>query len=302
MEANNKRRALGKGLEQLFNSEQLDFDSIDKIEEKIVESVNVNKNDVINISLDEIRSNPYQPRTYFEPQALQELAESIKIHGVVEPVIVKKAIHGYELVAGERRCKASRIAGMETVPAIVKDFTDQEMMDIAILENIQREDLSAIELAEGFEKYIEATGMTQEEVAVKFGKSRSYITNLLGLLKLPKTVRDQINSKEISPSHARVLSKLDDVELINELANKIVKEDLSVRELEKISNNETMPKRQPMARTNTRPYIYNSYENVLRDKLGVKVQINKDKMVIPFDSDADLARIFEILNIGLDED
>lgn len=302
MEANNKRRALGKGLEQLFNSEQLDFDSIDKIEEKIVESVNVNKNDVINISLDEIRSNPYQPRTYFEPQALQELAESIKIHGVVEPVIVKKAIHGYELVAGERRCKASRIAGMETVPAIVKDFTDQEMMDIAILENIQREDLSAIELAEGFEKYIEATGMTQEEVAVKFGKSRSYITNLLGLLKLPKTVRDQINSKEISPSHARILSKLDDVELINELANKIVKEDLSVRELEKISNNETMPKRQPIARTNTRPYIYNSYENVLRDKLGVKVQINKDKMVIPFDSDADLARIFEILNIGLDED
>ena len=302
MEANNKRRALGKGLEQLFNSEQLDFDSIDKIEEKIVESVNVNKNDVINISLDEIRSNPYQPRTYFEPQALQELAESIKIHGVVEPVIVKKAIHGYELVAGERRCKASRIAGMETVPAIVKDFTDQEMMDIAILENIQREDLSAIELAEGFEKYIEATGMTQEEVAVKFGKSRSYITNLLGLLKLPKTVRDQINTKEISPSHARVLSKLDDVELIENLANKIVKEDLSVRELEKISNNETMPKRQPIARTSTRPYIYNSYENVLRDKLGVKVQINKDKMVIPFDSDADLARIFEILNIGLDED
>ena len=302
MEANNKRRALGKGLEQLFNSEQLNFDSIDKLEEKIVESVQVSKNDVVEIPLDEIRSNPYQPRTYFEPEALQELANSIKIHGVVEPVIVKKSIRGYELVAGERRCKASRIAGMETVPAIIKDFSDQEMMDIAILENIQREDLSAIELAEGFDKYIAATNMTQEEVAVKFGKSRSYITNLLGLLKLPKTVRDQINTKEISPSHARVLSKIDDVNLINDLANRIVKEDLSVRELEKISMSEMMPKRQPMPKNNSRPYIYNSYENVLRDKLGVKVQISKNKMTIPFDSDADLARIFEILNVELDED
>ena len=144
--------------------------------------------------------------------------------------------------------------------------------------------------------------MTQEEVAVKFGKSRSYITNLLGLLKLPKTVRDQINTKEISPSHARVLSKIDDVNLINDLANRIVKEDLSVRELEKISMSEMMPKRQPMPKNNSRPYIYNSYENVLRDKLGVKVQISKNKMTIPFDSDADLARIFEILNVELDED
>lgn len=296
----NKRKALGKGLEQLFNNEQMSLESLEKVEERIIESTN--KNDVVEIPIDEIRSNPYQPRTYFEPEALQELAESIRIHGVVEPVIVKKSIHGYELVAGERRCKASRIAGKETVPAIVRDFSDQEMMDIAILENIQREDLSAIELAEGFQKYIDATGMTQEEVATKFGKSRSYITNLIGLLKLPKIVRDQINTKEISPSHARVLSKLDDNELIIDLANRIVKEDLSVRELEKISSMSTMPKRQPVVRNNTRPYIYNSYENLLRDRLGVKATINKEKIVIPFDSDADLVRIFEILNIEVDED
>ncbi len=296
----NKRKALGKGLEQLFNSEQLALESLEKVEERIIETTN--KNDVVEIPIDEIRSNPYQPRTYFEPEALQELANSIKIHGVVEPVIVKKSIHGYELVAGERRCKASKIAGKETVPAIIKDFTDQEMMDIAILENIQREDLSAIELAEGFQKYIDATGMTQEEVANKFGKSRSYITNLLGLLKLPKLVRDQINTKEISPSHARVLSKLDDNELIINLANRIVKEDLSVRELEHLSSVSTMPKRQPIIRNNNRPYIYNSYENLLRDKLGVKASISKDKIVIPFDSDADLARIFEILNVEVDDD
>ncbi len=300
METNNKRKALGKGLEQLFNSEQLNFDSLDAIEQEIVETAS--SSDIKEISLDDIRSNPYQPRTFFEPESLQELAESIKQHGVLEPIIVKKSIHGYELVAGERRTKASKIAGLSTIPAIVKDFTDQEMMDIAILENIQREDLSAVELAEGFQKYIDNTGMTQEDIAVRFGKSRSYITNLLGLLKLPKTVRDQINTKEISPSHARVLSKLDDVNLINDLAIRIVKDDLSVRELEKICATETMPKRQPIIREKSRPYIYNSYENLLRDKLGVKVQISKNKILIPFDSDADLSRIFEILNIELDED
>ena len=297
MDSNNKRKALGKGLEQLFNSEQINFDTL---EQEIVE--NAHANDIKEIPIEEIRSNPYQPRTYFDAEKLQELANSIKIHGVVEPVIVKKSIHGYELVAGERRCKASKIAGRETVPAIIKDFSDQEMMDIAILENIQREDLSAIELAEGFQKYIDETGLTQEEVAVKFGKSRSYITNLLGLLTLPKMVRDQINTKEISPSHARVLSKLSDVNLINDLANRIVKEDLSVRDLEEISRKETTPKRKPIYRERIRPLVYNSYENILRDKLGVRVQISKDKITIPFDSDGDLARIFEILNIELDEE
>jgi len=293
----NKRKALGKGLEQLFNSEQINFETL---EQEIVESAN--ENEIMEIPIDEIRSNPYQPRTYFDAESLQELANSIKVHGVVEPIIVKKSIHGYELVAGERRTKASKIAGRETIPAIIKDFSDQEMMDIAILENIQREDLSAIELAEGFQKYIDNTGLTQEEIAVKFGKSRSYITNLLGLLKLPKTVRDQINTKEISPSHARVLSKLEDVNTINELANRIVKEDLSVRELENIARSDDTIKRRPITRERVRPLLYNSYENILRDKLGVKVQITKDKITIPFDSDADLGRIFEILNIELDED
>ena len=167
METNNKRKALGKGLEQLFNSEQLNFETF---EQEIVD--NTPHGDIMEIPISEIRSNPYQPRVHFDPLALQELAESIKQHGVLEPIIVKKSIHGYELVAGERRTKASKIAGKETIPAIVKDFSDQEMMDIAILENIQREDLSPIELAEGFQKYINSTGLTQEEMAVKFGKAR----------------------------------------------------------------------------------------------------------------------------------
>ena len=244
METNNKRKALGKGLEQLFNSEQLNFETF---EQEIVD--NTPHGDIMEIPISEIRSNPYQPRVHFDPLALQELAESIKQHGVLEPIIVKKSIHGYELVAGERRTKASKIAGKETIPAIVKDFSDQEMMDIAILENIQREDLSPIELAEGFQKYINSTGLTQEEMAVKFGKSRSYITNLLGLLNLPKSVRDKITSKELSASHARVLSKLDDEELINALANRVIREDLSVRELENLCREETIVKKKPINRT-----------------------------------------------------
>lgn len=294
----NKRRALGKGLEQLFGSENVD---IDAFEQNIVDNAN-NNNEIKQINLSEIRSNPYQPRTYFNEDALNELAESIKIHGVVEPIIVKKSIKGYELVAGERRTKASRIAGLETIPAVVKDFTDQEMMDIAILENIQREDLSPLELAEGFKKYIETTGMSQDEVAKKFGKSRSYITNALGLLNLPTPVKEKINNKEISASHARVLSKFDDENVINELADKVAKEKISVRELELISStDESIPKRKPITRQSIKINKYGVYENSLKEKLGLRVSVLDSKIVIPFNTEEDLNRIFELLNIDLDE-
>ena len=294
----NKRRALGKGLEQLFGSENVD---IDAFEQNIVDNAN-NNNEIKQINLSEIRSNPYQPRTYFNEDALNELAESIKIHGVVEPIIVKKSIKGYELVAGERRTKASRIAGLESIPAVVKDFTDQEMMDIAILENIQREDLSPLELAEGFKKYIETTGMSQDEVAKKFGKSRSYITNALGLLNLPTPVKEKINNKEISASHARVLSKFDDENVINELADKVAKEKISVRELELISStDESIPKRKPITRQSIKINKYGVYENALKEKLGLRVSVLDSKIVIPFNTEDDLNRIFELLNIDLDE-
>lgn len=294
----NKRRALGKGLEQLFGSENVD---IDAFEQNIVDNAN-NNNEIKQINLSEIRSNPYQPRTYFNEDALNELAESIKIHGVVEPIIVKKSIKGYELVAGERRTKASRIAGLETIPAVVKDFTDQEMMDIAILENIQREDLSPLELAEGFKKYIETTGMSQDEVAKKFGKSRSYITNALGLLNLPTPVKEKINNKEISASHARVLSKFDDENVINELADKVAKEKISVRELELISStDESIPKRKPITRQSIKINKYGVYENALKEKLGLRVSVLDSKIIIPFNTEEDLNRIFELLDIDLDE-
>ena len=297
METNNKRKALGKGLEQLFNSEPMSFDTFEQ------EIVNETKEkDILEIPISEIRSNPYQPRTYFDPEALQELAESIRLHGIIEPIIVKKSIHGYELVAGERRTKAAKIAGKETIPAIIKEFTDQEMMDIAILENIQREDLSPLELAEGFKKYIENTGMSQEEVAKKFGKSRSYITNALGLLNLPNSVKEMINNKDISASHARVLSKIDDEEVVNTLANKVANEKLTVRELEEISSSDmSIPKRKPMTRQSIKVNKYGIYENSLKEKLGVCVNVTDNKIVIPFNGEEDLNRIFELLNIDLDD-
>ena len=294
----NKRKALGKGLEQLFNSEPLNIDTLNNYEKEIVETTS--KSDIVEIPIKDIRSNPHQPREYFDEEALRELAESIKDHGIIEPIIVKKSIKGYDLVAGERRTKAAGIAGLETIPAIIRDFTDQQMMEIALIENIQREDLSPIEEAQAYKNYIDATGLTQEEVANKFGKSRSYITNLLGLLSLPKYVQKEVINGTISMSHARVLSKIDDVDMILNLAQKVIDEGISVRELETLSREEDVIKKNKIVRTVVLNPRFKIYETVMRDVVGTKVQISKNKISIPFDSDKDLERILEILNIDID--
>ena len=178
-----KKKALGKGLEQLFSNNVIDFDNF---EDTVVEE---NKKDVTEIDIEEIRSNPYQPRKTFDSETLNELAKSIEQYGVVQPIIVKKSIKGYELVAGERRTKAAKIAGLKKIPAIIKDFDDQEMMEIALIENIQREDLNPIDEASSISNIIKLKGYTQEEFASKFGKSRTYVTNLVGLLNLPDDVK-----------------------------------------------------------------------------------------------------------------
>ena len=290
-----KKKALGKGLEQLFTNNVIDFDNFEK------EIVTDNKKDVTMIKLDEIRSNPYQPRKTFNEDSLRELAISIKEYGVVQPVIVKKSIKGYELIAGERRCKASRIAGLTEIPAIIKDFSDQEMMEIALIENIQREDLNPIDEAKSVMNIIKLRGFTQEEFAAKFGKSRSYITNLLGLLKLPDNIQTMVVNKEISASHARTLSKLEDDLQIETIANRIINENLNVRDLEKILNNKEIVKRKPLVMQNKDPK-YNIYENVISDKIGNRVKINKNKIEISFDSVKDLERIMEIFNISIGDE
>ena len=290
-----KKKALGKGLEQLFSNSVIDFNSF---EEEVTKEATENGN-VITISLDKIVSNPYQPRKVFDEDALNELASSIKEYGVVQPIIVKKTISGYELVAGERRTKAARIAGLKEIPAIIKDFNDQEMMEIALIENIQREDLNPIEEAESFNNIIKLRGYTQEEFASRFGKSRSYVTNILGLLSLPNEVKNMVSNKELSMGHARALSKINDEEKVCKIAKKIAKEGLSVRQTEELLKESDLPKKNKIVRETD--YHYSLYENVLREKIGTKVKVSKNKMEIPFDSLKDLERILEILNINIED-
>ncbi len=289
-----RRRALGKGLEELFSTEVLDFDSL---EEKIVNETP--KEEIVEIPLDELRSNPYQPRVVFDEQALNELAESIKVHGVFQPIIVKKSIKGYEIIAGERRVKASRMLGLTTIPAIVRDFNDTEMMEIALLENLQREDLSAVELAWAYKGIIDSLHITQDDLANRLGKSRSHVTNTLGLLRLRRDVQNMVIENKLSMGHARVLSKMDDSEKIEELAKRVVKENINVRELEELSNASDIRKKVPIKRvTNNNEYKY--IEDKMKSVLGTRVKIYNKKMEIYFDSSDDLTRILDILNIKAD--
>ena len=293
-----KRKALGKGLEQLFSNEVINFENF---EHEIVSKAK--SNDIIEIPLEEIQSNPYQPRKTFHEESLRELAESIKEYGIVQPIIVKKAVKGYYLIAGERRTKAAGLAGFETIPAIVKEFNDQEMMEIALIENIQREDLNPIEEALAYENIIRLGNMTQEEFAEKFGKSRSHVTNMLGLLKLPSATKKLVEENKISMGHARALSKLSDEAKINNLADRIINESLSVRDLERIIQEENLQKINKINRKlNEKNIHFIIYEKVMREKIGTKVKIKENKIEIPFDREKDLERILEILGIEISGD
>ena len=293
-----KRKALGKGLEQLFSNEVIDFDNF---EQDIVNSAK--SSDIIEIPLEEIRSNPYQPRQTFNEESIEELARSIKEYGIVQPIIVKKAVKGYEIIAGERRTKAAKIAGLETIPAIVKEFDDQEMMEIALIENIQREDLNPIDEAQAYENIINLNHMTQEEFARKFGKSRSYVTNMLGLLKLPSATKKLVENNKISMGHARSLSKLSNEEQINNLADKIINESISVRDLEHLIAISDLPKNNKINRKSDEiNRHYNIYEKIMSEKIGTKVRIKGNKIEIPFDREKDLERILEILGIEITGD
>ena len=298
-----KRKALGKGLEQLFTNERIDFDNFEK---GLVEEAK--PNEIVEIKISEIRSNPYQPRKIFDEEALNELASSIKEHGIVQPIIVKKSIKGYELVAGERRTKAAKIAGLETVPAIIKDFDDEQMMEIALIENIQRENLNPIEEAMAYDSILRSSNITQDELAKKFGKSRSYITNSLGLLRLPDDTKKYVEDNKLSMSHARALSKLEDNDQINRLANKIVNENLNVRAIENITRDihEQENKKEKDENTLFEFKQYDTlntnhiYEDAMREKFGIKVKITGKKIEIPYSSQLELQRILELMDVKIE--
>lgn len=297
METNNesttKRRALGRGLEELFFNEPIAYD---KVEEKII--TETSSEEIVNVKLSELRSNPYQPRKVFDEEALKELAASIKEHGVFQPIIIKKSIKGYEIIAGERRVKASIMAGLEEIPAIIRDFDDTAMMEIALLENLQRENLNAIEESTAYKKLIETLAITQEELAKRLGKSRSHITNMLGLLNLSEDIQTQISERKISMGHARVLSKLESKTQQQELANKVINEGLSVRQLEELTNSEEkFVRTNKIKRATTELSEYQYIQDELCDRLGTKVKVKSNKIEISFVNGSDLNRLLEIMNI-----
>ncbi len=289
----NRRRALGKGLEELFGEEVLDFDTL---EEKIVNETP--KEEIKQIPINELRSNPYQPRKVFDQNALNELASSIKEHGVFQPIIVKRSIKGYEIVAGERRAKASALAGRDTIPAIIRDFNDEEMMEIALLENLQREDLNPIEEAMAYQNLMNAKGLNHEQLAERIGKSRSYVTNMVGLMNLPDSVKKLVIDKKISATHARALSKIKDVNKVEEMADRIINEGLTTAAIEELTQDKTIEKRNKIVRKETEENkTYKYIQELLCDRLETKVRIRGSKIEINFQDLNDFNRIMELLNI-----
>ena len=285
----NRKRALSMVLKKLYNNENLDLEGIEK---KIYESTP--KEEIVEIDISELRPNPYQPRKEFDPEKLTELAVSIKEHGIIQPIIVKKSVKGYEIIAGERRYRASKLAGLDKVPAIVRPFTDEQMAEISLLENIQRENLNPIEEALAYKQLLEKSHMTHENLSTKVGKSRSYITNVIGLLRLPSEVQELVSKGKISMGHARALSKLESDEEIIRLAHKIDEENITVRDVEDISSKEEK-KVKITKKVDNNDYKY--VEDLLRDKLDTKIKIKDKKIEISFTNVADLNRILEILNV-----
>lgn len=290
-----KKKALGRGLEQLFSSEVLDFD---QFESNVMEEVS--EGDIKELLVSDIRPNPYQPRKSFDEDALRELAESIKNYGVFQPIIVKKSIKGYDLIAGERRLRASRLAGLETIPAIIKDMSDDQMREIALLENLQRENLTPIELAWAYKGIIDSLHIRQEDLADKIGKSRSHVTNTLGLLRLPDEVQNQILDNKITMGHAKILSKIDDDYKVKEYADRVVNNNISVRDLEDLTHEEDIKKKVTIVR---KPKVndYDYVQNELRDVLDTRVIVRDKRIEIFFDDNDDLNRILDLMNIKIDK-
>lgn len=292
-------KGLGRGIDALFK----DFSDI--------EEVDIKTETIQDISLDELRPNPYQPRKTFDEKGLQELANSIKQSGVFQPIIIRKSeIKGYEIIAGERRFRASKLAGKETIPAIVRDFNEASMMQIAVLENLQREDLNPLEEAEAYDMLMKNLKLTQIELAEQLGKSRPYIANYLRLLTLPKVVKDLVQQEALSMGQARTLLALKRKEDIIILANRAIKEGLTVRQLEQIVNQmndvDKDNKKEKKLTTQAKPYYIRESEERLMDKFGTSVHIQekegKGKIEIEYLSAKDLTRILDILDISFDQE
>ena len=285
-----KKRGLGRGLEALFDESP----QVQETEE------------ITEISLDEIRPNPYQPRKTFDNKSLKELSESIKENGVFQPIIIRKSVNGYEIIAGERRFRASKLAKKKTIPAIIRDFDEAQMMEVAVLENLQREDLTPLEEAQAYEMLQKNLGLTQAEVSKRLGKSRPYIANYLRLLTLPQKTKRLLQRGELSMGQARTLLGLKDKDSIDDLARRVVKNGITVRQLEslvaKLNEKEKKPKKKAIKKS----AFIRASESQLTDKFGTSVNITEGKkgnghLAIDFSSTDELNRILDLLGINLDK-
>lgn len=284
---------LGRGLSSIFGQDVSKM--LDDIQNGEVET---EKQEQLTIPVDMIRPNPYQPRTLFDDQALQELSSSIKQHGVFTPILVKKSIHGYDLIAGERRLRASKLAGLSDIPAIVVEMEDQEMMEIALLENIQREDLNGIEEAKAYEQLIHRLNYTQEQLAHRVGKSREHITNTLRLLKLPEDVQEYVVQKQLSMGHVRALLGLKNEDQMRKVANTAIKEGLSVRKVEQMVKDLSTKKKDPKPKEDL--YVKEA-KNKLEEYFQTSVSISAHSVSIHYENKEDLNRLLELLNL-IEED
>ena len=283
-----KKKKLNKGLDAIFGGDITSL--IDDIENNTPESSQEK------IHLDEIRPNPYQPRKVFDEQALNELALSIKEHGIFQPVILKKSVQGYEIVAGERRCRAAKIAELDEVPAIIVDFTDQQMMEIALLENIQREDLNAIEEAQAYHTMMEKLHLTQNELANRIGKSRTHITNTLRLLNLPEKIQEYVLDGSLSMGHARALITLDKEKALR-IAKRVIDEKLSVRDVENIVKGFELQEARKNKPKVEKPKEYQYVEGLLRKKYRTLIKVDDKSITIKYTDTQDLNRLLELMGV-----
>lgn len=287
---NNNR--LGRGLSALLKDEPNVVSASDKGAEKLV-------GNILDIDLKKIKTNPYQPRTNFDKNALDDLVKSIAVLGVIQPITVRKIEGGYELISGERRFRASQIVGLETIPAYVRLANDQEMLEMALVENIQRQDLDAIEIALSYQRLLDEINLTQEQLSHRVGKDRTSISNYLRLLKLDPIIQTGIRDGMISMGHGRAIIAIDDVDLQLEIYEKVISDNLSVRETEKLIKS----LKNPNKKTTSKAVLPNSYKKAMKDfseKLGSNVEIKrsangKGKIIIDFRSDDDFERLRNLL-------
>lgn len=279
-------RGLGKGINAFFP--------------ELNENEHVQEGQVVEVELTKCRPNPYQPRKTFQVEAIEELKQSILTYGIIQPLLVRESVKGFEIIAGERRYRAAKEAGLETVPVIIKDMDDQRMMELALLENLQRENLTAIEEAQAYVNLMKSHNLTQEDLAQKLGKSRPHIANLVRLLQLPAQVTAMINNGELSMGHGRALLGLKDKDTLDKVIKKITTEKLNVRQVEQLIQSlnevkETKKKVKPK-----KDIFVAEQEQLLRQRFGTSVKINqgkkKGKIEIEYYNNRDLERIIELLN------